>query len=88
MNMEAKPAANRSATDFLEVRPLNLLIGGQWRWSKNRETFETIQPGSGNVMAEVYNAGAEDEDAAEEEAHLAFKRSGWSHMKSNEAGGR
>jgi aldehyde dehydrogenase family protein len=85
--MGAKPAAKRSATDNLGERPMSLSIGRQWRCSKNRETFETIEPGSGDVLAEVYDAGAEDLDAALEAARLAFKRSDSSRMKSNEAGG-
>lgn len=71
---------------FLSGSPLGLFIGGHWVPSKRKQTFDTVDPGSGSVLAQVYNGEAEDVDAAVEAARKAFRHSGWASMAANERG--
>ncbi|MFT4162800.1 aldehyde dehydrogenase family protein, partial [Shinella sp.] len=41
-----------------------LFIGGAWKKAKTGESFETIAPGSGEVLTRIAQAGAADVDAA------------------------
>jgi aldehyde dehydrogenase (NAD+) len=45
-----------------------------------------VDPGSGELLAEVYNCGPEDVDAAVSAAREAFVRSEWARLKPNERG--
>jgi len=71
---------------FISEAPLSLFIGGEWVPSKDRQTFQSIDPGTGAVLAEVYNGEREDIDAAVEAARRAFRQSCWAEMKPNERG--
>lgn len=71
---------------FLSESPLGHFIGGRWQPSKNKETFRTIDPGSGALLAEVASGSADDVDAAVEAARQAFRASGWARMRPNERG--
>ena len=79
-----KPAT--PVQEFLEKGPLPLFIGGEWRPARSRSTFQTLDPGSGAVLAEVAHADAEDVDAAVQAARGAFKHLNWAHLKPNERG--
>src|SRR5207247_11239040 len=75
---------NQSANQFLEGSPLKLFIGGAWMASKSK-TFETYDPGTGGVLAEVYEASAADVDHAVQAAKLAFEeKEGWSQLLPSE----
>ena len=41
-----------------------MLIGGEWVDARSGETFESVDPFTGRVWAEIANAGPEDVDAA------------------------
>lgn len=71
-------------TRFLAAQPLNLFIGGQWRAADRGQTFETRDPGTGEVIATVAAGEASDVDAAVRAAQLAFQNSGWSNLAPNE----
>src|SRR3989442_9552768 len=51
-----------------------LFIGGQFVAPKSRKYFETINPATEEVLAEVAEAGAEDVDAAVRAAEDAYRR--------------
>ncbi len=68
---------------FLSAGPLPLFIGGEWRPSKENQTFRTLDPGSGAVLAEICSAGEADVDAAVEAARHAFRQSEWARMTPN-----
>ena len=55
-----------------------LYIGGEWRDAAGGQRFEVTNPATGEVVATVPDAGAEDARAAIEAAHGAF--AGWSSL--------
>ncbi len=71
-------------TKFLASQPVRLFIGGEWTLAKSGRTFETRDPGSGEILALVASAEAEDVDAAVSAARRAFQKSGWSTMAAND----
>lgn len=58
---------------FLRRLPGKLLIGGQWVPSAAGHTFTTYEPSTGQPLAEVYQAEAEDVDRAVAAARAAFE---------------
>lgn len=54
-----------------------LFIGGQWKDASDHETFKTICPADGSVLAECAQATKEDVDDAVKAAWEAFKT--WKH---------
>jgi phenylacetaldehyde dehydrogenase len=56
----------------LSSGPKKLYIDGQWVDAESGETFETKDPATGDVLAEVASAGAEDVDRAVRAARKAF----------------
>ncbi|MFN8009479.1 MAG: aldehyde dehydrogenase family protein [Terriglobia bacterium] len=71
---------------FLGSGPLQLFIDGKWVSSKKEETFETLDPGTGEVLAKVHHARSVEVDEAVQAARRAFRQSGWATMKPNERG--
>ncbi|GIK97288.1 MAG: aldehyde dehydrogenase [Alphaproteobacteria bacterium] len=55
-------------------------IGGQFVAAKTGATFETYNPATGEVLAEVTRSDASDVDAAVAAARQAFKSGVWSRM--------
>ena len=64
---------------FVEAAPHKLLIGEEWVEAASGETFETIDPATGDVICEVAKAGAEDVDRAVKAAQAALDGE-WSQM--------
>jgi aldehyde dehydrogenase (NAD+) len=62
-----------------------LLIDGQRVAAISGRTFDTLNPATGEVLAKVAEAGAEDVDAAVRSSRAAFEGP-WSHMKASERG--
>ncbi|WP_448956264.1 aldehyde dehydrogenase family protein [Labrys neptuniae] len=58
---------------FLDGRPKKLLIGGKWVEAASGKTFNTINPSTGNVLAELAQGGTEDIDRAVKAARAAFE---------------
>jgi len=71
-------------TRWLNDQPKKLLIGGQWVESASGKTFETLNPADGQVLAQVYEADAEDVDRAVKAARKAFDEGPWPRMRPNE----
>ncbi|HYH59568.1 MAG TPA: aldehyde dehydrogenase family protein, partial [Thermoleophilaceae bacterium] len=61
------------ARKFIECPPDKLLIGEEWVDSASGETFETIDPATGEVICAVAKAGAEDVDRAVKAAQAALE---------------
>ncbi len=81
----SQPAMKMATLDpkvasFLEGAPKRLLINGQWVDAASGQTFETINPATGEVLAHVAEASAADVDRAVEAARAAFER-GWGQSK-------
>ncbi len=70
-------------SEFLSSAPMKLFIGGKWVDAVGKGTFESRDPGSGKVLAEVAAAEKEDVNRAVEAAQRAFKTSGWATLPAN-----
>jgi phenylacetaldehyde dehydrogenase len=57
-----------------------LLIDGEWVDSRSGETFETLDPATGEVVTSVARGGAEDIDLAVAAARRAFEEGPWPKM--------
>src|SRR2546428_246093 len=65
---------------FLKGGPKKLFIGGRWVEAAGGETFETIDPATGEVLARVAEGGAEDIDRAVASARRSFNRGTWREL--------
>src|SRR3989449_6767950 len=65
---------------FLKGQPKKLFIGGRWVEAAGGETFETIDPATGEVLARVAEGGAEDIDRAVASARRSFNRGTWREL--------
>jgi acyl-CoA reductase-like NAD-dependent aldehyde dehydrogenase len=70
--------------EFLAARPHSLFIGGEFVPSKSGDTFETRNPGTGEVLTEVYAGDAADVDQAVDAAWTAFRQAKWARLPANE----
>ncbi|WP_175073345.1 aldehyde dehydrogenase family protein [Terribacillus sp. AE2B 122] len=61
-----------------------LYINGEFVASATEKTFDSYNPATGEVLATVYEAGAEDIDRAVKAARLAFDEGPWSTMTAAE----
>ena len=67
---------NREVRDFLS-KPRKMLIGGQWVEAVSRDTFATLDPATGEVLAQVAKGEAADIDRAVKAARAAFDSGPW-----------
>ncbi len=70
---------NEKVVKFLNGKK-KLYINGQFVESKSQKTFDTYNPATGEVLASVYEANAEDIDLAVKAARKAFDEGPWSKM--------
>jgi acyl-CoA reductase-like NAD-dependent aldehyde dehydrogenase len=63
-----------------------LLIGGEWAAAATGETFDTIDPATGETLARVALADEKDVDRAVTAARKAFESDPWSTMSGAERG--
>ncbi|HVE75202.1 MAG TPA: aldehyde dehydrogenase family protein, partial [Actinomycetota bacterium] len=64
---------------FLQ-EPRKMLIGGEWLEAESGETFDTLDPANGQVIAQVPDAGPQDVDKAVEVARKVADEGVWSGM--------
>ncbi len=69
-----------------EIRQTQLFIDGQWRPAQSGRTFETIDPATEQVIAQVAEGDAADIDAAVAAARKAFETGPWPRMDARERG--
>ena len=65
---------------YLDGKPKRMLIGGKWLEAASGKTFETRNPATGEVLANVAEGDAEDIDRAVAAARAAFNGP-WSKFK-------
>src|SRR5258706_15834048 len=82
--MAASVVANTEIHQFLSQSPVKLFIGGKGLQASDSRTFKTFDPGTGELLAEVYEATPEDVATAVEAATDAFRQLGWSQLQPNE----
>ncbi|WDG17982.1 aldehyde dehydrogenase family protein [Microbacterium sp. Clip185] len=64
---------------FLADNPGRLLIGG--RWVDASDTFASLDPATGETLAQIARAGAADVDAAVRAASAALESAAWARMR-------
>jgi acyl-CoA reductase-like NAD-dependent aldehyde dehydrogenase len=69
---------------FLKDQPKKLYIAGKWVDSASGKTFKTIDPSTGEVLATVAEAGAEDADRAVAAARKAHDSGVWRDLPPSE----
>ncbi len=78
---------NPGLLEQLQIRyaaaPARMLIGGEWVEAASGETFETLNPSTGELIAHVASAGDIDIDRAVAAARAAFEGP-WSKVKPDE----
>jgi aldehyde dehydrogenase (NAD+) len=65
---------------ILDGKPKQLLIDGKWQPSSSGETFDTINPANGEVLAQIAKGNAADVDRAVASARRTFEGD-WSKVK-------
>ena len=71
----------------MKIYSLQIFIDNEWHRSKSGKTFPTINPTTGETIAEVQEGGAADIDAAVQAANKAFKLgSPWRTMDASQRG--
>ena len=78
MTYQDKSSAFRPA--FLDGKPKKLFIDGQWVEARSGKTFQSHNPATGEVLADVAEGDAADIDRAVEAARRAFEGP-WSKWK-------
>lgn len=71
---------------FLRSSPKKLLIGNEWVEAADGETFDTIDPSTGQLLARVALAGERDVEHAVTAARQAFESDSWGAMSGSERG--
>ncbi len=66
--------------------PHGMLIDGQWNPARSGATFEDLNPATGEVLAMVASAQAEDIDRAVQAAKRAFRHVPWAKINPSERG--
>lgn len=69
-----------TGSEFLARPAQKLFINGQWQAAASGETFETLNPSDGTVLARLARGGAEDVNRAVVAARAAFEGP-WARLK-------
>lgn len=72
--------------EFLSTNLHQAVVGGELVSASNGETFDVLNPGSGEKLATVSALQADDIDRAVDAANKAFKESGWATLSPSERG--
>ena len=71
---------------FLSAGPIQGVVGGKDVASSSGQTMKTLDPGSGEVLAEFCALGEADVDRAVQTAAEAFAKTPWATLPANERG--
>jgi aldehyde dehydrogenase (NAD+) len=76
MDYSAAPESRAEADAWLKDRDLTkaLFIGGKWQAASSGKTFDVTEPATGNLLAKVSDATAQDVDAAVKAARRALPK--------------
>jgi acyl-CoA reductase-like NAD-dependent aldehyde dehydrogenase len=75
-----------ATTTDIQVKPGKLFIGGQWLDAASGKTFATINPATGEVLAQIAEGDERDVDAAVKAARKAYDSGPWPEMSASERG--
>src|SRR5687767_10748607 len=85
MAVTAPPESLSDAARRFLAGPHDLLIGGERVTGRDGATFESVDPSTGETIAQVAQAGPEDVDAAVRAAAAAFEHgSAWRKLPAPE----
>jgi phenylacetaldehyde dehydrogenase len=76
---------DQHAREFI-AQEHRMLIGGDWVAAASGQTFETLDPATGEVLASVARGSSEDIDRAVKTARAAFESGPWRRMSPSERG--
>ncbi len=79
-------AEPKNAVARPEVKQTQCFIDGQWLPAASGKTFDTIDPATEEVIAQVAEGDAEDIDAAAKAARHALEEGEWSRMDARDRG--
>ncbi len=80
-------AVTEPQTTAVPIKQTKILIGNKWVDSVSGKTFETTNPATGDVLANVAEADAADVDLAVKAARKAFhSKAPWRRMSASERG--
>lgn len=83
MNAPYNPGMLEQLQRRYAAGPVKMLIGADWVEAASGETFETLNPSTGQLIAHVASAGESDVDRAVAAARKAFEGP-WSRVKPDE----
>ena len=86
VTIASAPTLLPAVEKFLGSSPLASVVGGKDVVGSTGQTMKTLDPGSGEPLAEFHVLSAEDVDRAVKAAAHAFAKSGWATMAPNERG--
>lgn len=72
--------AGADAQRFLDKRTHQILIGGNWSDCESGETFDTLDPATGEIIGKLQRANGADVDKAVTAARSAFETGAWPAM--------
>jgi aldehyde dehydrogenase (NAD+) len=82
----AHAPASSSPASKVKIGPTKILIDNKWVDSVSGKTFETINPSTGAVIANVAEGDSADVDKAVKAARKAFETGPWRKMNARERG--
>jgi len=85
MKPSVQPSIPATLT-FLETTQHKLLINNEWVAGNTGDVIATIDPGTGETLAEIVHASYEDVDRAVESASSALHKGAWTSMTPAERG--
>src|SRR5580704_15910623 len=83
---ESKKNGSAKNGSPVKIRQTKMLIDGKWVNSVSGRTFETINPATGKVIANVAEGEKTDIDKAVAAARRAFDKGPWRKMNARERG--
>jgi len=83
-NMVTKTRLAPEVTSFLAPESQKMLIGGRWVESISGDTFDTINPATGDILAHVAAGNRADVDRAVASARKAFDEGPWPRLTAAE----
>lgn len=86
IDVEGQDPEQTNGAGRAAVRYTDMLIDGSWRKASSGETFEDIEPATGEVLATIAAAQHEDVHAAVDAAKRAFRTTPWAHVNPTERG--
>jgi acyl-CoA reductase-like NAD-dependent aldehyde dehydrogenase len=70
----------------LQIKPGKLFINGKWQDSVSGETFNTVNPATGEIITQVARGNKEDVDLAVKSARKSFEEGPWASMSVSDRG--